>query len=73
MIVAQLTGLAAVHAHPVAVVTPTVPVIPAAGAFALMVEMVAAQDVPACVTVTGYPASVRATLRVAVDEFGLMV
>lgn len=51
--------LVAVHAHPVAAVTVTVAVRPAARAFAEAGEIVGAQGAPACVTVKLLPPMVR--------------
>jgi hypothetical protein len=57
------TLLAAVQAQPVAAVTVTVALPPAAVAFADVAEIVGAHGVPACVTVNVAPAIVRVPVR----------
>ena len=65
--------LVAVHAQPLAAVTVTVPVIPAAVTFADVGEIVEVQGAPACVTVKVFPPIVRVPVRDVVAVFGATV
>ncbi len=61
--------LVAVHAHPVAAVTETLPVVVPAPTFADVGEIVGAHAAPACVTVKVAPATVTVPVRPAVLLF----
>ncbi len=65
----QDTLLLAVHAHPVAAVTETLPVVAPAPTFADVGEIVGAHAVPACVTVKVAPATVTVAVLAAVPVF----
>jgi uncharacterized protein YhhL (DUF1145 family) len=67
--VTQLAPLVAVHAHPVVVVTATLPVPPAAANAWFDAEMLNAQPAAACVTVKLRPAIVSVAVRAVVVVF----
>jgi hypothetical protein len=72
VIVIHAALLVAVHAQPVAAVTLTVaPVIPAAGAFVDVVEIVGAHGAPAWVTVKVLPPTVSVPVRAVVVGFAV--
>lgn len=59
----QFVLLAAVQAHPVGIVTPTLPVVAPAPADPLVGDSVASHAAPACVRVNVCPAIVSVALR----------
>jgi hypothetical protein len=71
VIVIHAALLVAVHAHPVAEVTVTVPVAPAAGALADAAEIVGAHGAPACVTVNALPPIVSVAVRAVAVGFAV--
>jgi hypothetical protein len=73
LMVIQATLLVAVHAQPAAAVTVTVPLPPAAVAFADGAPIVGAHGVPACVTVKVAPAIVSVPVRLVVPAFAATV
>jgi hypothetical protein len=68
LIVSQLALLVAVQPHPATVVTVAVPVAPAPGGVQVVGETLNVQ-LPCCVTVTVWPATVRVPVRGEVEGF----